>query len=118
MLEGPAAERMDLAGDAVPLEERENAPRDTWARDVEVHADSPPAAKVEAPSSADQRRELGEAAARFARLDRRQLGADVLREGVLAAHAAGILARERRARRGRREPAYRVNTRATEDAWR
>jgi hypothetical protein len=97
---------MDLARDAVALEEREDTPRHRRAGDVEVHADAPPAAEVEAPCAPNQRRELGEPAARLARLDRRQLGADVLRESVLAGHLAGILAREKEARLGRRELAY------------
>jgi hypothetical protein len=71
-----------------------------------MHRDPPAAAEMNAPGAADQRRNLREAAARPPRLDGGELGANFLRERVVAGHVAGILARERRAKRGRREPAY------------
>jgi hypothetical protein len=83
-LERPAPIGPDLARDTVGAQERERAPSDGAARGVEVQTDAPAAAQVDAPRPADEGGELGEAAARLARLDRRQLAANVLGEAQIS----------------------------------
>jgi hypothetical protein len=77
-VEGAAAVRPDLARDAVAAQKADSTARDRSVPDLEVDADPPAAAEVDGARRADERRELGEPAVRRARLDRRQLGADVL----------------------------------------
>jgi hypothetical protein len=80
-LESPLLVRADLAGDAVRAQERETAPRDGAARELEVERDAPAPAQVDAAGAADEGRQLGQPAAGLPRLDGRELLPDVLGEG-------------------------------------
>ena len=92
VLEGPAAVRADLALDVVLVEERHGPPRDRVAPQLQVQPDPAAAAQVDRPGAAHERGQLGEPATGLARIDRRELAANILGE----AHGAPSTSRRRR----------------------
>ena len=79
-VEGASPVGADLGGDAERPQEAEGAPRHGGVDDVEVNRDLAAALQVLAARGVKQPRQLGEAVARAARRDGRELVSEVLRE--------------------------------------
>jgi hypothetical protein len=79
-VEGAAPVGADLGGDAKRPQEAEGAPRDGGVDDVEVNRNLAAALQVLAAGGMKQPRQLGEAVARAARRDGRELVSEIFRE--------------------------------------